>query len=1081
MNDLTTNQNAQKPGRITGRRTKVLFYTLTLSFLVISLLFFGLGAVKPSMGIALSLEDEGWVVQSVDPSGTAERAGIEVGDRPEVINGQEAQLFLQDYQEEGLVLGYLMQELTVINNDGQLKTVSADSSPTLQSIIEVATCLFVSLIFWIAGFFVYFKRPENMSALLLCLCGLAFGLALSANIAGERFGVSSIAIHIAVIATTIGPWLLLHFFLALPEERAGLRNNPLVYLIYLPAVITIILYFTIGFADGQPVQDFRAVRFFGLGVGFLAVAVVAVLNYARAASLKTRQQMKIILIGCLAAIIPFAGLSVLPAAAEGHNVMPASFSILFVSFIPLSMGYAIITRRLLDIEIIIRRGAVYGLVTIFMAIILVAAISLFLVLGESAGIFERMVVALVLGSLATILFGPVKGWVENIIDKLFFKDRYDYRATIKELSDSLNRLNDVEAASSIITGTLMNALKIDGACLIIETEREGLHVSAAQGIFRGSHKEEQLSKIVSQQGTDILEFPILASKTDPDIAYIVPLMVGDRKIGFLCLSHKKTGQDYSPSDIYLIQDLAVVAAVSLRSMLVIANDIIERKLAAEALKHAAEEWRTTFDSITDMIVIVGADNNIIRVNKAFAQALNIEPKKIIGKNRHEIANISPGSHPLCDIDPDLDTKQSYTHEIFEPELGKYFECTMSPLLDDNGNVTGAVYISKDITQRKEMEAEQKALRTKAEISSRLASVGEMAAGIAHEINNPLTGVIGFSQILLDEDLPPNIKEQVKIIAEGSKRVKEIVKRMLTFARQSKPYKTNINIHELIDNTLELRRYVLKTANIEVVKHYDATLSWVTVDPGQLQQVFINIIVNAEYAMKKAHDGGTLTITTKKKGEDIYISFQDDGPGISEENLQKIFSPFFTTKDPGEGTGLGLSLSRSIILEHNGTIESESKPGKGTAFIIKLPVVPQPDESKPESHAETSTKNVGSQKTSALIVDDEPVVRTLVKRFLESDGHIISEAETPAQALDMLLDNKYNIIFLDMRMPGMSGKELYAEIENKWPDMARRAIFITGDTADATTQQFLAEHNLPFITKPFDRATLLSKVSELLGR
>lgn len=1083
MNDLTAYQNPRKPASAQLRWKKIIIYSLAFSVLIISLIFFGLSIVKPSMGIALSLEDEEWTVQSVDPSGAAEQAGIEVGDKPEVINGQDAQVFLQKYQDVGYVLGHLIQELTVSDNDGQLKTVYTDISPSLQSVTEVSIWLFVSLMFWAAGLFVYYERPENISALLLCLCGLIFGLALSANMAGERLVAGSLALHIAVIATTIGPWLLLHFFLVLPEERTRLRNNPLIYLIYLPAAITIILYPVIGFADGQPLQDFRAVRFFGLGVGFLAVVGVVFFNYVRAASLKTRQQMKIILIGCLTAIIPFVGLSVLPAATEGYNVMPASFSILFVSFIPLSMGYAIITKRLLDIDILIRRGAVYGLITVFMAVILVAAISFVLVFGETAGIFERIIVALVLGSLATVLFGPIKKWVENTIDRLFYKDRYDYRLTIKELSNSLNRINDVEAASSIIVGTLMSALKIDGACLIIETEKEGLHVSAAQGIFDGTSKEERLSKIISQKctNTNIIEFPNSACKIDPDVAYLVPLMVGDREIGFLFLSHKKSGQNYSPSDMYLIQDLAVVAAVSLRSMLVIANDIIERKLAAAALKHAAEEWRATFDSITDMIAIVGADNKIIRVNRAFAQALNTTPEKIVGKDRHEISSGSPKLHLLCDVEPDLDPNQCYTREIFEPELEKYFECAISPLLDDNGNITGAVYISKDITQRKEMEAEQRSLRTKAEISSRLASVGEMAAGIAHEINNPLTGVIGFSQILLDEDLPPNVKEQVKIIAEGSKRVKEIVKRMLTFARQAKPYKTNIDIHELIDNTLELRRYVLKTANIEVVKHYDAALSWVTVDPGQLQQVFMNIIVNAEFSMKKAHDGGTLTITTKKKDKDIYITFHDDGPGISEESLLKLFSPFFTTKDPGEGTGLGLSLSRSIILEHNGTIEAKSKPGEGAAFIIKLPLSLQAEDTKPETQDETGTTKMVEQKTSALIVDDEPVVRALVRRFIEADGHMVSEAESPAHALDKLANNAYDIIFLDMRMPGMSGKDLYAEIARQWPEMAKNVMFITGDTADASTQQFLAEHNLPFITKPFDRATLQREMNKVLER
>ena len=231
----------------------------------------------------------------------------------------------------------------------------------------------------------------------------------------------------------------------------------------------------------------------------------------------------------------------------------------------------------------------------------------------------------------------------------------------------------------------------------------------------------------------------------------------------------------------------------------------------------------------------------------------------------------------------------------------------------------------DITERKQAEKEKQELEAKAQVASRLAAVGEMAAGIAHEINNPLTGVIGFSQLLLEkQNIPEDIKDDIRVIADGSRRVADIVKRLLTFARQTKPIKTLANLNELIENTLKLRDYVLKTANIEVVTRFDPELPWSIVDPGQLQQVFLNLIVNAEQEMKKAHGKGTLTITTEKKENNIRMSFKDDGPGITKENLGHLFEPFFTTKESGEGTGLGLSLSRSIILEHGGTMNVESE-------------------------------------------------------------------------------------------------------------------------------------------------------------
>ena len=272
------------------------------------------------------------------------------------------------------------------------------------------------------------------------------------------------------------------------------------------------------------------------------------------------------------------------------------------------------------------------------------------------------------------------------------------------------------------------------------------------------------------------------------------------------------------------------------------------------------------------------------------------------------------------------------------------------VMDANGNFLYFIGIIRDITANKQAEKEKQILEEKAQVASRLAAVGEMAAGIAHEINNPLTGVLGFSQMLLEnKNVPEDIKENLKLIADGSQRVAEIVKRLLTFARQTKPVKAAANLNELIENTLKLREYVLKTNNINVVTRFDPELPWSVVDPGQMQQVFLNLIVNAEQAMKKAHGKGTLTITTKKIDNNIRISFQDDGPGITEENMGHLFEPFFTTKEPGEGTGLGLSLSRSIILEHDGKMSVESEFGRGATFIVELPII----EALP-SEAETAT-------------------------------------------------------------------------------------------------------------------------------
>ncbi|NLE90154.1 MAG: response regulator, partial [Dehalococcoidales bacterium] len=417
-------------------------------------------------------------------------------------------------------------------------------------------------------------------------------------------------------------------------------------------------------------------------------------------------------------------------------------------------------------------------------------------------------------------------------------------------------------------------------------------------------------------------------------------------------------------------------------------------------------------------------------------------------------------------------------EIYEPKLDKHLECSALPLLNEQGETIGAVHILKDITERKKMEAEQQELRDRAEVSSRLAAIGEMAAGIAHEINNPLTGVIGFSELLSQEDLPPDLAQHVRYIIDGSNRVKDIVKRLLTFARQNKPFKTRTDIHELIDNTVAMRNYILETSNIEVVKEYELNLPWVTVDPGQIQQVFLNLIVNAEYAIKKAHDGGKLIIATRQEGSEITISFQDNGTGMDGETISSLFQPFFTTKEPGEGTGLGLALSHSIIQSHGGSIDVASKPGKGSTFTIRLPLI----KSDPEPEVKAAAVEPSSSPISSgniLVVDDEASIRAFIKKVLHGQGYTVTVADTPYDALEKIKSNRYDAMLIDMRMPGMSGKELYEKMQSDIPSASSRMIFITGDTSDLTTREFLKKESLHCVSKPFTKKELLATLNEVL--
>ncbi len=360
------------------------------------------------------------------------------------------------------------------------------------------------------------------------------------------------------------------------------------------------------------------------------------------------------------------------------------------------------------------------------------------------------------------------------------------------------------------------------------------------------------------------------------------------------------------------------------------REIAERKRVEERIKHAAEEWRATFDSITDFISINSRDNKILRVNKAFAEEYGMKPEETIGKHCYEIIYKTKKPCQDCPHKKTLETKKTETLEVYNPEREMYYQISTSPMFDNSGEVMGSVHIIRDITKRRQME-EQLIM------TDRLASIGELASGIAHELNNPLTSVIGFSQLLMEEDFPDTAKKDLEIVHNEARRASGIVKNLLMFARKHSPVKQVSQINKIIDDVLKLRSYEQRVNNIEVTTNFAPKLPEIMVDYFQIQQVFLNIIINAESAMLESNKCGKLTITTERKNDHVVASFKDDGPGIDEDNIDRIFHPFFTTKEVGKGTGLGLSICHGIVTEHKGKIYVKSELGRGANFVIELPI------------------------------------------------------------------------------------------------------------------------------------------------
>ena len=381
--------------------------------------------------------------------------------------------------------------------------------------------------------------------------------------------------------------------------------------------------------------------------------------------------------------------------------------------------------------------------------------------------------------------------------------------------------------------------------------------------------------------------------------------------------------------------------------------------------------------------------------------------------------------------------------------------------------------------RKQAEEREKRLQQELILNGRLASIGRMASGMAHEMNNPLTGVIGFAQLLMKKDIPDDVRRDLQMIHSEAQRAAKVVEGLLTFARRRKSVREYIDINEIISGVVELRSYEMRVNNIQVVSQLVPDLPRTVADAAQIQQVFLNIILNAEKEMIGAHGKGRLLIKTEKAGDIIRACFTDDGPGISEENLDKVFDPFFTTREVGNGTGLGLSICHGIVTQHNGRIYARSKPGEGATFVVELPIVSSARKTQNSRAVEEEVWQHNGAKI--LVVDDEPVVLDFIRCLLTDQGYEVDTADTAGVALERIHGGQYNLILLDIKLPVMNGIELYHHIEALDPALADKVMFITGDVMESTTRDFLNKTKVPYITKPFDIERLEEGIKSLLTK
>jgi len=362
---------------------------------------------------------------------------------------------------------------------------------------------------------------------------------------------------------------------------------------------------------------------------------------------------------------------------------------------------------------------------------------------------------------------------------------------------------------------------------------------------------------------------------------------------------------------------------------------------------------------------------------------------------------------------------------------------------------------------------------------KLSAIGEFVAGVTHELNNPLTSLLGFSELLAQTPVSEPQGRFIKRIAQSATRCQKIVQSLLSFTRKHKPERKSASLNDLVEATLEIMAYEMRTSNIQVSTQLDRSLPAVWVDAHQIQQVFLNIVNNARQAMEGCQSKGLLSVKSESRPGRVRVTFQDNGPGMPEENLSKIFDPFFTTKEAGKGTGLGMSLSYGIVRDHGGSISVQSKLGEGARFDIELPLSAARDgtQTSAEPVARIAPMRDGRGRR-VLVVDDEEAILDLANELLSGDGYVVDTASDGETAMSQLRDHKYDLTICDWKMPGLNGRYLYEHLSQENPQAASRLIFMTGDVVNESTRCFLEEHHKVCLAKPFSLEDFRVAISKL---
>ena len=529
--------------------------------------------------------------------------------------------------------------------------------------------------------------------------------------------------------------------------------------------------------------------------------------------------------------------------------------------------------------------------------------------------------------------------------------------------------------------------------------------------------------------------------------------------GFAVVPIKRRGEPIGAVTIGSEQ-VRTFSAVELERVEVIA-DLLAFALANaelfESMRQAEWRFRTLFRAAPDAVLTVLQTSGRVReANDAVRAVFGLEPYEVIGRTLLEL--IVPDDRPALEdaLAQAFAGAQARVEVHVQTAAGRRVVALAANRLPE-AEPPSVLLVGRDMTQEREM-------RLRLMESDRLAAVGELVAGVAHEVNNPLSSISAFAQLLLrDGELAPEQRESIEVIRAETLRASQVVKDLLTFARRSDPQREPLDLNLVVARTLRLRQYQFAEASIRVRQELSGDLPAVLGDARQLQQVCLNLVTNAVHAMA-SRGGGVLTLRTAQRDGVVVLEVSDTGPGIGAGARAHVFEPFFTTKGEGEGTGLGLSVSYGIVTAHGGTIEVAETGPSGTTFRVELPAVPvRADARMVQSDAPATAVRSPLAGIRLLFVDDEPTLRSGMEAFGRLRGFTVVTASDGTEALSCARSSGVDAVVCDLRMPGMNGYAFHDQLRVERPGLAARTVFVTGDLVPAEREVVLRQ---PVLTKPF---------------